>query len=181
MSLVLNLGQQHFFDDWLKGDFTRIIDYCKSDGDAFQDIPFSLPGTFRHIDRAFPGSKFVLTIRNSADEWYNSLVSFHAKHFSESGSVPPTEKDLEEATYWRKGFIRDYCQFVLGTPINAPYEREAAINFYNQYNQEVMEYFESRSRDLLVLNVSDEHAYSSLCSFLGLPACDGVFPWENKT
>lgn len=44
-----------FFDDWVRKDFRRIIDYCRTQGQAFQDIPFSLPGTIGKWTRLFPG------------------------------------------------------------------------------------------------------------------------------
>ena len=46
--------------------------------DAFQDNPW--PILFRELDESFPGSKFIMTRRNS-DSWIKSVV----KHF---GSTP---------------------------------------------------------------------------------------------
>lgn len=61
-------------------DFKPIIKYCKS-AQVFQDFPFSYPETYKHLDKAYPNSKFILTIRDSADQWYNSVTKFHAKMF----------------------------------------------------------------------------------------------------
>jgi len=170
-----------YFDDWATDDFHRIIDFCRREGQAFQDIPFSLPGTYRHLDRAFPGSKFVLTVRDSADQWYQSLIRFHSKLYSASGSVPPTAEDLAQAVYYRQGFIKDYCSRVLGTPENDPYNREMVMAFYRRYQEEIVDYFKSRPDDLLILNVADPEAYPRLCIFLGLPVREGRFPWKNRT
>ena len=60
------------FDDWVKRDFKRIIRYCHT-AEFFQDAPFSYPYTFIALDQAFPGSKFILTLRDNADEWYYSF------------------------------------------------------------------------------------------------------------
>jgi hypothetical protein len=47
--LSLDVGPQRKFEklfrDWKNGDFDKIIDEVKYSGIAFQDIPFSLPGT----------------------------------------------------------------------------------------------------------------------------------------
>ena len=89
-----------FITDWARRDFSRIIDYCNT-AEAFQDIPFSLPDTYQSLDAAFPGSKFILTVRENADIWNRSLTNFHAKVFGE-GKIP-TEEDLARSSYRFKG------------------------------------------------------------------------------
>ncbi|MEW6132914.1 MAG: sulfotransferase [Pseudomonadota bacterium] len=68
--------------DWAVRDFRRLVAYCHT-AQAFQDIPFSLPYTFQAMDMHFPESKFILTVRDSADQWYHSLVKFHKKIWGE--------------------------------------------------------------------------------------------------
>ena len=62
-SLGYRLGSQPqaelLMEDWARRDFRSIIRFCRG-ADAFQDIPFSLPRTYAAMDRAFPGSRFVL-------------------------------------------------------------------------------------------------------------------------
>ena len=60
---------------WARRDFRRIASYCRT-GQFFQDIPFSLPFTFQAMDMLFPGSKFILTVRDP-ESWYQSMVKFH--------------------------------------------------------------------------------------------------------
>ena len=170
-----------FFDDWVRGDFSRIIEYCRHEGQAFQDIPFSLPGTYREMDRAFPDSKFVLTMRDSAEQWYLSMLKFHSKSCSASGNIPPTPADLSNATYWRRGFLADYCSKVLGTPRDDPYNRQIVLDFYRSYNQGVQDYFAKRPDRLLVINVAKKGEYNRLRRFLDAPPRGDEFPWENKT
>src|SRR5690349_10358789 len=69
---------ESLIEDWAKRDFRAIIDHCKS-ADAFQDVPFSLDYTYAALDQAFPGAKFILTVRESSAEWYESLTRFHTK------------------------------------------------------------------------------------------------------
>jgi hypothetical protein len=75
------------FDDWVKRDFRRIVRYCRT-ARFFQDAPFSYPYTFIALDQAFPGSKFILTVRDNAEQWYNSLIRFHGKLWG-NGNTPP--------------------------------------------------------------------------------------------
>ncbi|MFW6273111.1 MAG: sulfotransferase, partial [bacterium] len=88
-------------EDWAKRDFSRLVKYCQT-AQFFQDVPFSYPFTFIPMDQALPRSKFILTIRRSAEEWYHSLIQFHGKLWG-NGNVPPTAEDLKNATYLYKG------------------------------------------------------------------------------
>ena len=67
-------------------DFSPITEYCRT-AQVFQDVPFSYPETYRHLDAAYPNSKFILSVRDNADQWYQSITRFHSKHF-ENGQIP---------------------------------------------------------------------------------------------
>ena len=101
--------------DWYKHDYDRLIRYCRT-AQAFQDIPFSLPGTYRCLDETFPEAKFILTIRDSEEQWFQSLVRFHTKWFSSDKRCPPDENDLKNALYRYQGFVLDVMKLVLGYP-----------------------------------------------------------------
>jgi len=168
------------FDDWVEGNHSRIIKFCAT-GEVFQDVPFSLPGSFRVLDQAFPGSKFVLTVRDSAEQWYDSVTSFHAKIWSRTGRCPPSAMDLAEADYIYRGWPARFCREVFKTPTEAPYERSRLLEFYKGYNREVVEYFAERPERFLKVNVAKKGAFKKLCGFLGQPYSGGEFPWKNKT
>lgn len=163
---------------YFKGEFQPIIDYCKT-AQVFQDVPFSCPETFKFLDKAYPNSKFILTVRDSAEQWYESITKFHAKKIGKNGRIPTVE-DLKNAEYVRKGFMYNVVR-LHGTPDNDPYNKEIMINHYNNYNQSVIEYFKDRPNDLLVINLADDDAYQKFISFLGVESPYEDFPWENKT
>ena len=167
------------FDDWVKKDFSRIIKYCKT-AQFFQDVPFSLPYTFIAIDQAFPGSKFILTIRDDAESWYNSLIRFHGKLFG-NGKIPPTTEDLKSATYIYKGFPYHSRTHVLNAPENDLYNKEILIDFYETHNKAVTDYFRFRKNDFLEINLKEDNSYEKFCSFLNIVQTKDKFPWENKT
>lgn len=164
---------------WAKRDFQPIVEYCKT-AEFFQDFPFSKPFTFIALDQAYPNSKFILTVRSSPEEWYNSLIKFHAKLWGKNGRVP-TKEDLKEATYIYKGWAWEVNRYNYNSPENDPYNKEALIKNYLCYNQQVKEYFKHRKNDLLVLNVAQPNAYQELCKFLGKEIIQSNFPWTNKT
>ena len=166
-------------DFYLKGEFDPIVDFCRY-YNAFQDIPFSWPQTYRVLDEAFPNARFVLTVRDSAEQWYESLIRFQSKRFGKDGRLP-TEADLRAAEYVRPGFVHR-SKSVWGNQGDALYDRDLLIQSYLDFNAEIERYFSDREGKLLVVNVSRPGDYQRLCSFLGRePSREGGFPWENRT
>ena len=163
---------------YFKGEFLQIIKYCES-SQVFQDVPFSCPETYKYLDKAYPGSKFILTVRNDADQWYQSLTRFHAKMFGSNGQVPDVE-DLKKAIHNRKGFMYNTVK-LHGTSDTDPYNKEIMMSHYDKYNKDVKEYFKARRDDLLIINVAEDDAYTEFLQFLGITSSGGAFPWENKT
>jgi len=122
--------------------------------DAFQDNPW--PIIYRFLDREFPGSKFILTVRES-DKWIASIVD----HFGE------TETKMRAWIY--------------GPAHADPRGNEKVyVDRYEQHNREVIAYFQDRPGDLLVLDLTAGDAWPKICSFLGQPVPDVPFPWRNS-
>lgn len=167
-------------DDWARGDFRRLIRLCKS-AQFFQDAPFSYPFTYIIMDQAFKGSKFILTVRDSAEKWYNSLVRFHARKWGKNG-CPPTKKELQNARYRYRGWAWHANRIRAITPDDDLYNKELLIRDYERHNENVLHYFRHRPDDLLILNVAEKNSYRKLTDFLGIPpARSAELPWENKT
>jgi hypothetical protein len=164
---------------WAQRNFAPIIKYCKS-AEFFQDFPFSKAFTYIVLDQAFPNSKFILTVRDDPDQWYNSLTKFHAKLWGKNGRIP-TREDLENSNYIFKGRSWEMNRLVYTTPEENPYQKDILVKSYIDYNNSVIEYFRHRPNDLLILNVSEEGAYRKLCEFVDKPVNSEDFPWENKT
>lgn len=166
-------------DAWYQRDFRQIIQFCKS-AQAFQDVPFSLPYTYQHLDVAFPNAKFILTERESAEQWYNSITKFHSKLWSDGEGIP-TASELKNARYRYKGYAYQFIKDVYKTADEAIYDKNTLISHYNNYNKRVKDYFKSRPEKLIVINVSNSLDYANLCAFLNQPKLADSFPWENKT
>lgn len=165
--------------DWSKNNRKPLVDFVKNSGQVFQDVPFSLDKTYQWMDLAFPNSKFILTIRDDAEQWYNSLVSFHSKLWA-NGNVP-TKQDLQNASYRYKGYAWEAFRLINKTPENDLYKKEVLIKGYEAYNKQVMDYFKDSSNRLLVLNLKDSDATQKFSEFLELETPIDSFPWENKT
>lgn len=119
--------------------------------DAFQDNPW--PILYKELDAKYPGSKFILTRRNT-ESWINSVVG----HF---GSTP------QEMERWIYG---------------APYpegNQDVFIERYQRHNQEVLDYFADRPDDLLVLDIESGDLWQPLADFLGKEMPAEPFPHAN--
>ncbi len=120
--------------------------------DAFRDDYW--PILYQKVDKHFPGSKFILTVR-PAEQWIQSVV----RHF---GSIDSQMRDLFYG-------------------LASPEGNEAAyVERYEQHNQEVITYFKDRPYDLLVLNITEGDSWTKLCPFLGKDIPDVPFPDVNK-
>jgi hypothetical protein len=186
-SLGYRLGNQQegelLIEDWARRDFRSLIAYCRK-ADAFQDSPFSRNYTFQAMDMAFPGSKFVLTIRDSAEQWYDSLIRFQSMRLEKRTGERrlPTEEDLRQDPYIYPGYLWRVRELVRGVSEGVElYNKDALCREYNEHNARIQDYFRHRPDHLLVLNVSDPMAMEKLCRFLGMPFTGQRMPRLNAS
>ncbi|MDL2336656.1 MAG: sulfotransferase [Pseudomonadota bacterium] len=165
--------------DWQERRFDRIAQLTET-ADAFQDTPFALPETYAAMDALFPNSKFILTIRDTADQWYQSLTRFHAKIVNQGKHIP-TAAELKEFPYRYPGHLWDLAQANYGVTEESLYDRSIYIDNYLNHNASVLKYFSDRPKDLLVLNVSESDSMQRLCDFLGVEWTGQTMPHSNKT
>lgn len=164
---------------YIRGEYSGLIEYCQT-AQVFQDIPFSWPDVYKKLDAAFPGSKFILSVRDSPEVWFQSLVSFHSRLFGEGQT--PSADDLRQAEYVWKGWMWEvFSASGLRDPEIAPYDPEERMGMYIQHNEDVRSYFKDRPMDLLEINLKDPDAWDRFCRFIGIIPHPGGFPWENKT
>lgn len=120
--------------------------------DAFEDNPW--PIIYRELDREYPGSKFILTLRPS-DAWIRSQVRDFARR----------ETPMRQ---WIYGF---------GCPEG---NEDTYIQRYERHNREVLDYFRDRPGDLLVFDLPSGDGWEQLCPFLGADIPIKPFPHANK-
>lgn len=169
---------ERLFDAWCHRDFGRIAKYCRS-AEFFQDVPFSLPYLYVALDQAFPGSKFILTVRDSADVWYESTCKFHERIVGK-GRLP-TWADLEEYDYREKGWLLDVMRRAYGVSDEQQlYDGDHYRAYYERHNAAVVDYFRFRPDDLLVINLAEKDSMERLCRFLGRPFAGQEMPHMNK-
>lgn len=123
-----------------------------------------IPILYRKLDVAYPGSKFVLTIRDE-DEWIESVRQFWTY-----------EGNPQRWTWDTDGFSHKMHSIIYGTP---DFDEKIFRERYRRHNMEIISYFHGRD-DLLVLNVGSA-CVSELCKFLDHPVTYGRFPHKNKS
>jgi len=120
--------------------------------DAFQDNPWPL--LYKELDKKYPNSKFILTIRDES-KWINSVVN----HFG---------KNHTEMRRWIYG---------VGHPAG---NEEIYLKKFKNHNNEVLKYFSNRQDDLLVVEWENGDGWKKLCDFLNEPIPNQSFPHVNK-
>jgi hypothetical protein len=138
-----------------------------------------LPFTYQAMDAAFPGSRFILSVRDSAEQWYESLVRFHTAVVG--CERVPTGADLRRFAYRYPGFLWRYHELVHGATDATVYARDAYMGHYARHNGSVIDYFERRPGDLLVLNVKAADAAEQVCAFLALEYTGTRMPVLNQS
>lgn len=167
--------------DYAKNNFKPIMKFVKkSKCKAFQDIPFSLPDTYKYLYNNYPDSKFILTIRDNEDEWYNSLTRFHSSMFGLDNNLPTIE-DLKNSEHVYKGWMWDVFTNSFGTPIADPYNKDILCKKYLNHNKQVIDFFRDKPENLLVVNLKEKDVANKICSFLGADKKIKKMPWENKS
>ncbi len=137
----------------LQGNFDRILQMLK-DYDAVEDTPWYI--IYKELDRLIPNSKFILTIRDE-ESWYKSV----SRHIG----------DLKSANH----------EYIYGRGKALPKDdKKHTIEVYRKHNNEVIEYFKNRPKDLLILDFTQGDNWEKLCPFLDREIPNRPFPHYNK-
>jgi hypothetical protein len=117
---------------------------------------------YKYLDYKFPGSKFVLTIRE-LDDWLSSLEWVFAD--ASLGHTPRTR----DVAIMRRMLMYETVEF----------DRDKAIAAYERHHSDVRRYFCDRPGDLLEMRIVDGEGWEALCPFLGVEVPDVEFPHAN--
>jgi len=119
------------------------------DADAYADI-LALSTNFDVLDRQYPGSKFILTVRD-LDEWLDSRRRHVEVNIArrERGEYPGTFLAVDV-----EGWSAEKAD----------------------HEARVASHFAKRPDDLLVMDIAAGDGWERLCPFLGIAAPDEPFP-----
>jgi len=133
-------------------DFPMLQEY-----DAVGDLP--IPVVFRELDQHYPGSKFILTVRDT-DRWIHSLEN---RRWWKDREHPIEMGEEEQMFYGFEFFDRQRCKEV-----------------YDAHNETVREYFKDRPGDLLEFRMGSDTGWELLSRFLDRPVPREPFPHANR-
>ncbi|MDF9795518.1 hypothetical protein OKW21_000781 [Catalinimonas alkaloidigena] len=123
--------------------------------DSFEDFPWPL--LYKELDRRYPGSKFVLTLRSDVNKWFKSIYD-HANRGAGT-------KKIRKITY--------------GYEMPHHHEKEY-IECYLKHKEDVLHHFADRKEDLLVMYIDQGDSWGKLCDFLVKPVPNVPFPHANR-
>ena len=153
---------------------------------CFEDRPWNLWEMYQKADQRFPGSKFILTVRDpenwwrSVERWLTCSKPAMLKKYCYQFRIncPLTTKtDFMEiqrlACHQRNETVIEVMKKIV-SPL-----KEDMIAEYEKYNREVIEYFSGKER-LLVVNFEKDCGWEPLCSFLNVPVPNIPLPHANQ-
>jgi hypothetical protein len=129
---------------------------------ALSDNP--IPLLYEKLDKAYPGSKFILTVRDE-DEWIRSMENF----WTYEGNPRRWTWDVDGFSHKMHGIIYGQVEF----------DEEIFRERYRKHNAEVESYFKGRA-DFLRLKVDQGTTMTELSTFLGCPVMDMKFPHQHR-
>jgi len=153
LDLVDDLGT----GDLATADLSRILAVA-AEHDAFTDWPWIL--LYRQLDAAFPGSRFVLTLRDP-DRWLKSYRSMIER-------LPPATPELSGRR-----------RILYGLPF--PDVTDAMLlDRRERHDAAVRDWFRGRPEVLLTVDWEAGDGWERLCGFLAAPVPTTPFPHENR-
>lgn len=182
------LEQEDILSDVVRGQgYQTLQRYCQ-DYDAFQDLPFSQSTVYLACDALFPGSKFILTVRDE-QAWVKSYIRFYKREFGlEDVEIFSEDVFRDKTLYLKKGYVHSVFENLLiehrgGQAVvrwDLAFDRDFLIDLYLRRNSEVIRYFSDRPDDLLVLDPGKEADTGRLLTFLEIDGVEAApFPREN--
>lgn len=119
---------------------------------------------YRYLDQVYLHSKFILTVRE-VRAWIDSM-----KHLLKVHEEQPT---------YHPDF-KKFSQTILQLSYDSVNPKEdQLLDGYKRHQEDVVNYFEGRHFDLLVLDICEGEGWEKLCPFLGLPIPNVPFPHQN--
>ncbi len=129
--------------------------------DAATDISVAL--NFEKLDRVFPGSRFIYTVREM-EGWLRSCEKMWRRR---------------QAMFDASPFVTDLCRRVYGT---TTFDEALFRDAYERHDRRVRSFFEARPQDLLIFDIEkDGRSWERFAAFLGRPAPPGPFPRVNTS
>jgi hypothetical protein len=162
---------QQTLDTLIRGDakFPQLDHF-----DGLTDITVS--PYFEDLDANYPGSKFILTVREE-EGWLKSCKN-HWSGRDAFEKAPKEGKDVSVEEHQIHMEIRRFLRAAVYAGYD--YQPERFARTYRRHVDDVQRYFADRPQDLLVLNIASGEGYEKLAPFLGVAVPPSPFPHKGK-
>jgi len=130
--------------------------------DAANDI--TVASRFEEWDKLYPGSKFILTLRD-LNQWLGSCKDHFGRRFNPNKFSPKVREF--------------YLEQILKTYGTAVYDPVLLQEAYQRHIQHVQNYFAHRPQDLLIMNIPNGDGWDRFSPFLKHSIPNQPFPHEN--
>jgi hypothetical protein len=140
---------------------------------------------YQGLDRAYPGSKFVLTVRDK-ESWLDSYERLMTQFGLALFRGSPESSEVKYLNYIGRKLGEQTIgdALALAPPVEEPdkpfYDRKLLGEFFDTYHAGVYEYFKNRPDQLLTLNIIEGEGWEKLAPFLGHAIPEQSFPFEMK-
>ncbi len=156
-------------------DYRQLFELTEK-ASAFKDVPYNVGEVYKQLDEKYKNAKFILTTRSS-ETWFHSIRQYHASRFGVDQSV----QSIKRASYG--DYLWCYYKNFLYYDENMTYmgNKENMISAFETYNHDVENYFASREKKLLILDLSDDNKSQQICEFLDCTYKGQSYPYFNRT
>lgn len=164
-------------ESYFYGNYTTFTNMIKNDFyqyHLFQDVPFSLPNFYKIMDSEFQDSKFILTVRDDENEWYESMVRYYKKSFINFYNPQII------SGYVYEGILFKILTQAWGSPKTNPYDEKTLKDSYLKHIKDVQHYFKDKN-NLLIINLKDNDLIGKIEKFLNIELRYKEIPHLNKT
>lgn len=134
-------------------DYRPLLSALEHDFDAFVDWPISY--LYAALDRRFPASKFILTVRDPVARYRAAIRHVAADRVRRDSGLSYGWVSLESPSMF---VIED--------------ARHTSL---------VLSYFKGRSKDFLLMRIADGDGWIPLCTFLGVSVPTDPFPHHRTS
>lgn len=149
---------------------------------AFQDLPYSLPNVYKKIYQNRPNDLYVLTVRENADKWVNSVLNYY-KWLINGKNINGNNEVFEYFSGFESIFYSNFNvpTFKLWGLKSLDNLEKNLKEVYERHNNDVIDFFnKTNPQNFIVIDVSKDGELKKLTNWLGIENEQQNFSWENK-
>ena len=154
--------------DWDNNNMKPLYD-AVDNHTALGSIPWCL--VYKEMDKKYPNSKFILTVRNDDERWFNSQLNMSLMLHPDKSNPNDIIRDrIRVAKYNRPIFKYNY-------PMD---HKQHYLDVYHKHNDDVQKYFKGKN-NLLTICFENGDGWEEVCEFLDVDVPNVQLPHMNRT